>query len=223
VFHVSTLGVLIAKPVVVLLLLFASFLAAGTGALISITTTTTSSVLTGGPPSQLAVDDIPPRLLSAYQAAASTCPGLSWQVAAGIGKVESNHARFGGAELSADGKALPKIIGIPLNGSNGTARILDSDGGLLDGDTVFDRAVGPFQFIPTSWALFGMDGDRDGIRDPHDVDDAVPAMVRHLCPNGRITDVRAAIFSYNRSDEYVALVLSWASRYTAGDDQVADI
>jgi membrane-bound lytic murein transglycosylase B len=175
--------------------------------------TGTALVPEGGPPSQIAVDDIPPRLLAAYQSAAAACPGLPWTVAAGIGKVESNHARFGGAIVDANGVALPPIIGIPLDGTSNTARIWDTDGGVLDGDLIFDRAVGPFQFIPSSWAIFGVDGDRDGLRNPHDVDDAIPAMIRHLCPNGQIRNLENAIFSYNRSDEYVAAVLSWANRY----------
>lgn len=37
--------------------------------------------------------DIPPAALRDYQDAARTCPGLSWTVLAGIGKVESNHGR----------------------------------------------------------------------------------------------------------------------------------
>ena len=207
--------VLIAKATIVVMVVGAVLLAALLILATIIVTAATSTLLMGGPPSAVAEDDIPPRLRIAYQDAAATCPGLRWQVAAGIGKVESNHGRFGGATIADDGRALPPIIGIPLDGTNNTARILDTDGGRLDGDTVFDRAVGPFQFIPTSWALFGVDGDHDGIRDPHDIDDAVPAMVRHLCPNGRITDIEAAIFSYNRSRAYVELVLSWADRYTA--------
>ena len=165
-------------------------------------------------PSTEAIEDIHPQLLDLYATHAGACAGLPWQVIAGIGKVESNHGRFGGSSIGADGVVRPSIIGIPLNGQNGTATIADTDDGALDGDTIWDRAVGPFQFIPTSWTIYGRDGNGDGRRDPHNIFDAVPAAVAHLCPHGSVTDVEAAIFAYNRSADYVALVLEWAANYT---------
>ena len=165
-------------------------------------------------PSDDAITDIPPLLLNLYAAQAPACPGLPWQVIAGIGKVESNHGRYGGSSIDIDGTVAPSIIGIPLNGTNGTAAIRDTDGGRFDGDTVWDRAVGPFQFIPSSWAIYGQDGNGDGERDPHNIYDAVPAVVAHLCPNGTVDDIESAIFAYNRSTAYVQLVLEWAARYT---------
>lgn len=164
--------------------------------------------------SEDAVADIPALLLPIYIEAAETCPGLPWTVIAGIGKVESNHGRYGGAAITADGTIVPPIIGIPLNGTNNTRAIPDTDNGVYDGDTIWDRAVGPFQFIPTSWAIFGRDGNGDGIKDPNNVYDAIPAAVAHLCPNGQITDIEAAIFSYNHSSAYVEDVLAWADLYT---------
>ncbi len=165
-------------------------------------------------PSEDAVSDIPPLLLNLYAAQAAACPGLPWQVIAGIGKVESNHGRYGGSSIGTDGTVAPPIIGIPLNGTNGTASIRDTDNGRYDGDTIWDRAVGPFQFIPSSWAIYGQDGNGDGVRNPNNVYDAVPAAVAHLCPNGTVTDIEAAIFAYNRSTAYVQLVLEWAARYS---------
>ena len=73
-------------------------------------------------PSEEAIADIPAALITLYIEAAATCPGLPWQVLAGIGKVESNHGRYGGASIRADGQVAPPIIGIPLDGTNGTAR-----------------------------------------------------------------------------------------------------
>lgn len=70
------------------------------------------------------------------------------------------------------------------------------------------------QFIPSSWRIFGTDGNGDGVRDPHNIIDAVHAAVRHLCPTGTATDIEAALFSYNRSTAYVAAVLEWAALYT---------
>jgi len=165
-------------------------------------------------PSDDATSDIPPLLLNLYAAQAPACPGLPWQVIAGIGKVESDHGRYGGSSITPNGTVAPPIIGIPLDGTNGTAAIRDTDDGRFDGDTVWDRAVGPFQFIPSSWAVYGQDGNSDGVRDPHNVYDAVPAAVAHLCPNRTVTDIEAAIFAYNRSTAYVQLVLEWAARYT---------
>jgi len=165
-------------------------------------------------PSEAAIDDIPPLLLELYIDTATLCPGLPWQIVAGIGKVESNHGRHGGASLRLDGRVLPPIIGIRLDGTNDTATIADTDDGRLDGDPVWDRAVGPFQFIPSSWAIFGVDGNGDGIKDPHNVFDAIPAAVAHLCPTGAVSDVEAAIFSYNHSHSYVTAVLEWAATYT---------
>ncbi len=173
-----------------------------------------SAAVTVSNPSGQAFEDIPPILLRLFIAEAQQCPGLPWTVMAGISKVESNHGRFAGSTLGPDGVIRPRIIGIPLNGTNGIARIVDSDDGRWDGDTVWDRAVGPFQFIPGSWRIFGGDGDNDGIADPNNVHDAVPAMRRHLCPDGQIIDIEAAIFSYNRSQAYVDAVLEWARRYT---------
>jgi hypothetical protein len=85
---------------------------------------------------------IPVRALEAYRKAASLVgaadPGchIDWALLGAIGRVESNHARFGGNQLDASGTARPGIIGVALDGSNGTARILDTDKGLLDRDTV---------------------------------------------------------------------------------------
>lgn len=167
-------------------------------------------------PSEQAVADIPPTLLSLYLVNAAPCAGLPWQVIAGIGKVESDHGRFGGSSLQTDGTVSPPIVGIALDGTNKTATIRDTDHGYLDGDSTWDHAVGPFQFIPSSWAIFGRDGNADGVQDPQNVLDAIPAVIAHLCPTGAITDLNAAIFGYNRSDTYVQLVLDWAARYTGG-------
>ncbi|MGH3315327.1 MAG: lytic transglycosylase domain-containing protein, partial [Nocardioidaceae bacterium] len=106
---------------------------------------------TSGPSS---VNGIPASALTAYQRAAAilnqadpAC-NLDWSLVAGIGRVESDHGRYGGNALDEQGKAQPGIYGLPLDGSGGTARILDTDGGAYDNDAVYDRAVGPMQFIP---------------------------------------------------------------------------
>ena len=74
-------------------------------------------------------------------------------------------------------------------------------------------AIGYGQFLPASWAAFGVDGDGDGDRDPYDYRDALPAMAGYLCAHGAPDDLRAAIWAYNHADWYVARVLAIAVRY----------
>lgn len=167
---------------------------------------------------------VPARALRAYAAAElaqhSATPEcrLSWSTLAGIGRVESDHGRFGGARVGADGAAHPSIIGPPLDGSPGVREIRDTDGGRLDGDTTFDRAVGPMQFLPGTWARYGADGNDDGFRDPHQLDDAALAAARYLCADGRDTASGegwwAGVLTYNSSVDYARLVWAAADRYT---------
>jgi cell division septation protein DedD len=174
-----------------------------------------------------AANGIPSAALAAYlraetviNAADTTCH-LPWQLVAAIGRVESDHGRFHGSHLDDDGLARPAIYGIPLDGTRGTSRIDDTDAGLLDGDARFDRAVGPMQFIPSTWSVVGVDADGDGKRDPQDVDDASLATAVYLCSgdDDLATDAgrRSSVFRYNHSTEYVALVLAFYDAYVAGD------
>jgi hypothetical protein len=167
-------------------------------------------------PSAAAAEDIPARFLELYRGTVSEqCPTLPWSVLAAVGKIESNHGRIGEGELQPDGRIDPPIIGIALDGTRGTARILDTDGGRLDGDAVFDRAVGPMQFIPGTWRSYGIDASRDGIADPHNAIDATWSAARYLCALGADDPSRVpdAIWSYNHSWEYVEEVLAQASAY----------
>ena len=113
---------------------------------------------------------IPARALEGYRRAeqllATGDPSchLDWALVAAIGRVESAHGSFGGNRLGTDGVARPGIVGIALDGSRGTARITDTDGGRWDGDGRFDRAVGPMQFIPGTWRSVGVDADGDGAK-----------------------------------------------------------
>ena len=142
---------------------------------------------------------------------------LSWSTLAGIGRVESDHGRIGRSELDADGLARPPIVGVPLDGSRGVREIRDTDGGRLDDDRVYDRAVGPMQFLPATWVRYGADGDGDGVADPQDVDDAALAAARYLCAEGRDTASGEGwwdgVLEYNRSVEYARTVWAVADRY----------
>jgi membrane-bound lytic murein transglycosylase B len=64
-------------------------------------------------------------------------------------------------------------------------------------------AIGPMQFLPTTWDIYG----RGDIRDPHD---AIPAAARLLDASGAPEDVRSALFAYNNSDVYVDAIMAYA-------------
>ncbi len=165
---------------------------------------------------------IPRRALEGYASAqlvlARELPAcqLSWPTLAGIGYVETHHGTYAGGEIGPDGATTVDIIGIPLDGTNQTRAISDTDGGLYDGDAEWDRAIGPMQFIPETWEQWG-DSLSDGDPDPHDIDDAALAAGRYLCADGRdltaAADWESAVLDYNSSGVYVADVLAYAHAY----------
>lgn len=171
-------------------------------------------------PSAAAVGELGTDLIDLYRSAASTCDGLAWNVLAGIAEIESHQGSIFGGVIGADGRVEPPIIGIALDGRPGLAAIRDTDDGRYDQDRIWDRAVGPFQFIPTSWAIYGTDANGDGVADPHNMVDAAHAAVNHLCPRGSIGDIDAAILGYNRSYTYLRDVLAASERFAAAS--VAD-
>ncbi len=166
-------------------------------------------------PSEFALEDIPEPLLDHYRLAALSCPGLPWTVVAGIGKVESDHGRFGGSQVAANGDVTPPILGPVLDGSLPGTRPIRLPGGSPWHDTVgFDRALGPMQFLTDTFRAYGVDGNGDGVATPHNAIDAIHSAVGYLCgPGGEVTDLRDAIFRYNRSEVYVDSVLDFAARY----------
>ncbi|MER5461113.1 lytic transglycosylase domain-containing protein [Streptomyces sp. NPDC002668] len=172
---------------------------------------------------------LPATVLAAYRQAeeelADSRPGcrLRWQLLAAIGQVESGQAR--GGRVTADGTTLSPILGPRLDG-NGFAAIKDTDGGVYDGDTAYDRAVGPMQFIPSTWAVWGSDGNGDGHRDPGNIYDASLAAGRYLCAGGRnlsdAADLDRAVLGYNHSTAYLRTVRAWLSYYLEGHRVVPD-
>jgi membrane-bound lytic murein transglycosylase B len=175
-----------------------------------------------GPASSFASSGIPATALAAYQQAVARqnllTPGcrISWPLLAGIGRVESNHGRFAGAVLHTDGLSTPAVVGIPLNG-NGTAVIRDTDRGRLDGDLVYDRAVGPMQFIPSTWETYKVDADNNGIADPQNIYDASLTAGIYLCHGARDLskpdDWYSAILAYNAVEPYAEKVFQTANDY----------
>ena len=169
---------------------------------------------------------VPEVLLAAYrQAVAGSPPACHLPVSllAAIGQVESGS--LAGRSIDAAHRAVPPVLGPVLDGA-GTAAIRDTDGGRLDGNSRWDRAVGPMQFIPGTWAMFGIDGDGDGRADPQNVYDATASAAGYLCAGGRdlalASELRSAILSYNHSTAYLATVLHWQQRFSPTSGTVID-
>ncbi len=166
---------------------------------------------------------IPPRALEAYagaalaKAQATPSCGLSWNTLAAMGWAESRHGTHGGSQLGDDGTARPPIYGVSLSGA-GTAHVPDSDGGAIDGDPRYDRAVGPFQLIPQTWRNWHVDGNADGMEDPRNIDDAALAAANYLCRASSDmagTGWRRGIAGYNSAPSYAREVSRVASEYAA--------
>ena len=162
------------------LVLLVAVLAAGAG-------TGITSLLGGGgaAPSLTATDDIPAAMLTLYQEAATTCPGLPWTVLAAIGTVESDNGQ----------STLPGVhSGANSAGAEGPMQFEPAT------FAAYDEPVPPGGANPPS---------------PYDPTDAVYAAARDLCANGAAdgTNLSAAVFDYNHSDTYVSEVLDLANSY----------
>nr|MDT0667221.1 transglycosylase SLT domain-containing protein [Micromonospora sp. DSM 115978] len=126
--------------------------------------------------------------------AAATCPGLSWTTLAAIGKVESDHGR----------SRMPGV-------ASGTTEA---------------GAAGPMQFLaPTFAEVVARHPLPPGGANPpslYNPQDAVHAAAAYLCDNHVATDLSGALWDYNRSDAYVAQVLTQAEQYTSTNGVGAD-
>jgi membrane-bound lytic murein transglycosylase B len=171
-----------------------------------------------------AATSIPTVALKAYAgvtlsvAAQNPKCGLSWNTLAGIGWVESRHGMIHGTTLGADGTLTPPLYGVALDGV-GFAHIPDSDGGVIDGDTTGDRAVGPMQFLPQSWRNWHTDANGDGVEDPQNIYDATMAAAHYLCRAtgtlGTHDGWQVGVLAYNSSRQYLNDVMDAANRYAA--------
>ena len=170
------------------------------------------------------VAGIPPVPLAAYHAAAGSIDAaqpschLPWWLLAGIGFVESGHAHSGGSDHAGwQGVAHPPIYGPVLKGGHGFKAIPDTDHGRLDGDRRWDRAVGPMQFLPSTWLSWGPPGKLEGHANPQSIVAAAQAAAGYLCASGSDLSqphaMALAVYSYNHSFGYVRLVLSVGARY----------
>jgi membrane-bound lytic murein transglycosylase B len=185
------------------------------------------SATTSAPPPPMVVSapgalGIPTIALSAYRSAemkmAAEAPGcgVSWNLLAGIGRIESGHA--GGGAVDARGTAVVPIYGPSLDGTlPGNETIISSSAGSR---VTYARAMGPMQFLPGTWARYASDGKGDGTADPQNIFDATLAAARYLCSGGlNLRDpagVMSAILRYNNSMPYAQNVLGWAAAYATG-------
>jgi hypothetical protein len=135
--------------------------------------------------SRTARADIPSRYLGLYRHAARyQCPGLSWTVLAGVGKVESDHGRA-------------RLPGVRAGWNRAGAA----------GPMQFGIGVGR---AGNAWARYGTGGRADVYKP----EAAIPAAARYLCDAGAPRRVDAALYAFNPSSAYVARVKRWAARYT---------
>jgi hypothetical protein len=128
--------------------------------------------------SSLARSAIPADYLKLYREAATTCPGLPWEVLAAIGTVETGN----GADTSTSSKG----------------------------------AMGPMQFLPSTFHAYGLDASGDGIADIQNPQDAIFSAAHYLCASGAGRggeSLAEAIFAYNHANWYVEEVLKIAQRY----------
>ncbi len=164
---------------------------------------------------------VPARALAAYAVAQTVLAAeqpdchLAWATLAGIGQIESLNGQLGGGLLNS-GRPLTPILGVALDGVGGISVVSDTDSGKYDNDSTLDRAVGPLQFLPTTWQTWAADGDGDGLQDPQDIDDSALAAARYLCASGDLATAlgwQGAVFSYNHSLNYVSDVRAVAEAF----------
>ena len=142
---------------------------------------------------------------------------VGWTTLAGIGWVESQHGTIGGRTLGDDGHSSTPVLGPALDGKGFAAIRATPESTAWHGDPTWDHAVGPLQFIPSTWETWGSDGDGDGVADPNDLDDAAFTAARYLCADGHDLTTGAgwadAVFGYNHDQSYVDSVYAAASAY----------
>jgi membrane-bound lytic murein transglycosylase B len=165
---------------------------------------------------------IPSMALSAYRNAEVTMSrakpdcGVSWNLLAGIGRIESGHANGGATD--ARGTVVRPIYGPALDGTlPGNEVIVQSR---QAGRVTYARAIGPMQFLPGTWSRYASDGDGDGKSDPQNLYDSALAAARYLCSGGLdlrdSAQVMSAVLRYNNSVAYARNVLGWAASYATG-------
>lgn len=162
--------------------------------------------------------------LTAYARASVMAPRgcrIGWTTLAGVGWVESQHGTIGQRVLGEDGYSSRPILGPALDGGDFAAVRATRESARWHGDATWDHAVGPMQFISSTWRTWQSDGDGDGLADPNDIDDAALAAARYLCQSGDLMvgdNWSRSILSYNHSADYVLDVYTAADSYADRTD-----
>ena len=165
-------------------------LGAGAALMGTVVVASALSVLGGsGAPaaSTATASQIPPAMISLYEQAAATCPGLPWTILAAIGTVESDNGQ----------SSLPGVhAGANEAGAQGPMQFEPAT------FAAYDEPIPPGGAAPAS---------------PYDPADAVYAAARLLCANGAAggADPAGAVYAYNHSTSYVAQVLALAQSLAA--------
>ena len=121
------------------------------------------------------------------------------------GMVESHHGTYRGATIAPNGDVTPPIRGVRLDGTIGNLRDhRQRRRHARRRSEVIDRAMGPMQFIPETWRLYGVDANNDGKVSPDNFDDAALSAAGYLCWRGKdLATPRGwmnALRAYNLSD-----------------------
>jgi hypothetical protein len=114
------------------------------------------------------------------------------------------------SELQPIYQAASARYGLGPQGPNVLAAInqIETNFGQLNRVTSSAGAIGWMQFMPSTWATYGVDANGDGVADPYDPQDAIFAAARYLRAAGMPGDTAGAIFAYNHASWYVAEVLA---------------
>ncbi len=182
----------------------------------------TSGAAATAPASTLAMAEIPEFLLPHYHASPA-CAGLPWQVVAAVGWVESRHGRTRLDPVTKEwrgvnprtGDTEPPILGPALDGSARTRSIpATPQSTAYTGDSRWDHAVGPMQFLTSTFRAWAVDASGDGVANANNAFDAIATAGRYLCNgNPRLDSLEGALRRYNNSATYVAQVKSKAMAY----------